>query len=157
LTETTQQVMELIETLHRGEREIARSRMGELWHRLPPDDRFHRCVLAHYMADAQDDAREELVWDLLAFEAASNARPEEFDDRFPGMSLASFFPSLHLNLASCYERIGEIDLARKHAIGAAAAAPSLSESHLGKLTADAIARLNARLDALGQGLSIPPT
>lgn len=107
------------------------------------------------MADAQDDVREELRWDLLAFEAASNARPEEFDDRFPGMSLASFFPSLHLNLASCYERSGEIGLARKHAICAAAAAPSLAESPLGKLTADAITRLNARLDALGKERATP--
>lgn len=58
--------------LHRaGDREEARNRLSALWHEIGPQgDAFHRCTLAHYMADTQDDPRDELDWDLRALEAA---------------------------------------------------------------------------------------
>ncbi|MBK3584812.1 hypothetical protein JHN49_14165, partial [Streptomyces sp. MBT57] len=53
--------------LHGGDREEARNRFGLLWAELGADgDALHRCTLAHYMADTQDDPGDELAWDLRA-------------------------------------------------------------------------------------------
>ena len=42
--------------LHAGDREEARNRLGEIWSEIGEEgDSLHRCTLAHYMADAQDD------------------------------------------------------------------------------------------------------
>ena len=62
-----------------------------------------------------------------------------------GVTLAVFMPSLHLNLAADYERVGELTLARVHATEAAEASRALPASPLGDLTRDAIARINRRL------------
>lgn len=138
-------ILAAIATLHRGEREQAQEELEAIWARVDPDDHFHRCVVAHYLADAQTDPAEELRFDQLALAAARRAQPSDFDGRFPGMTLASFFPSLHLNLAADYERVGELTLARMHAAEAQAASAALPSSQLGDLTRDAIARITRRL------------
>ncbi|MEU9030009.1 hypothetical protein AB0D46_21315 [Streptomyces sp. NPDC048383] len=57
--------------LHAGDREEARNRLGAIWSEIGEDgDSLHRCTLAHYMADAQDDPADELAWDLRALTAA---------------------------------------------------------------------------------------
>ncbi|WP_326696378.1 hypothetical protein OG909_02960 [Streptomyces sp. NBC_01754] len=65
--------------LHGGDREEARDRFGILWAEIgEAGDALHRCTLAHYMADAQDDPEDELAWDLRALAAAeglTEARP----------------------------------------------------------------------------------
>ncbi|MCB5907834.1 hypothetical protein [Streptomyces pinistramenti] len=107
--------------LHRaGDREEARNRLHALWHETGPHgDAFHRCTLAHYLADTQDDPKDELDWDLRALEAAEGflltRRPEAgegardggqvADGRgpcHPVIALRAFIPSLHLNLAADY-------------------------------------------------------
>ena len=138
-------ILAAVATLHRGERDQGRDELEAIWARIEPDDYFHRCVVAHYLADAQSDPAEELRYDQLALAAARRATPAEFDGRFPGMTLASFFPSLHLNLAADYERVGEITLARMHAAEAKAASAALPPTQLGDLTRDAIARITRRL------------
>lgn len=56
---------------HAGDREEAQQRFAALWEEIGPHaDPLHRCTLAHYMADTQQDPAEELRWDLLALEAA---------------------------------------------------------------------------------------
>ena len=57
---------------HAGDREEARNRFaravgGDRRGRATP---LHRCTLAHYMADTQDDPADELGWDLRALSAA---------------------------------------------------------------------------------------
>ena len=138
-------ILAAVATLHRGDRDQARGELEAIWARVEPDDYFHRCVVAHYLADAQSDPAEELRYDLLALSAARRATPAEFDGRFPGMTLAGFFPSLHLNLAADYERVGEFTLARMHAAEARAASAALPPTQLGDLTRDAIARITRRL------------
>ncbi|MFG2226640.1 hypothetical protein [Streptomyces sp. NPDC048644] len=106
--------------LHRaGDREEARNRLHALWHELGPyGNAFHRCTLAHYMADTQDDPEDELDWDVRALEVAEGfltQRPEadtgtrgggQVADgrgpRHPVIALRAFFPVLHLNLAADY-------------------------------------------------------
>lgn len=141
----TSELMAVIGVLHAGDKAAARERFALIWERLDPADHFHRCVLAHYMADAQEDLAEELRWDQRALDAASQATADEFADRLPGVTLASFVPSLHLNLASDHERLGTLDLARHHAALAARAADGLGDSELAGLTRSAIARLATRL------------
>ncbi|MFG3405465.1 hypothetical protein [Streptomyces sp. NPDC048142] len=67
--------------LHGGDREEARNRFGALWSELGADgDALHRCTLAHYMADTQDDPGDELAWDLRALTAAEGLRAAEGPD-----------------------------------------------------------------------------
>ncbi len=56
-----------------GERAAARQELAELWadvERGGGDD-FHRCVIAHVVADLQEDEREELMWDERALAASA--------------------------------------------------------------------------------------
>ena len=138
-------ILAAVDTLHRGDVDRARSELEAIWARVNPDDRFHRCVVAHYLADAQEHPAEELRYDVLALAAARSATAAEFDDRFPGVTLGGFLPSLHLNLAASYERVGELTLARVHAHEAAEAAARLPPTDLGELTRKAIERIARRL------------
>ncbi|MFD7628115.1 hypothetical protein ACFV7Q_19105 [Streptomyces sp. NPDC059851] len=73
--------------LHAGDREEARNRLRDLWTELGEDGAgLHRCTLAHYMADAQDDPADELAWDLRALTAACGPRdgPQEDPGEAPG-------------------------------------------------------------------------
>lgn len=141
----TTDLLAAIELLHRGERDAARAALETVWAGLAADDGFHRCVAAHYLADAQSSPDDELRWDQLALAAAAGASDEEFADAMPGMTLASFMPSLHLNLAADYERLGDLARARSHAVAAEQAAGALQTTDLGELTRQAIARIIRRL------------
>ncbi|MFJ7152895.1 tetratricopeptide repeat protein [Streptomyces sp. NPDC100445] len=121
---------------HGGDREEARSRFLDLWaeigeHGAP----LHRCTLAHYLADTQDDPADELAWDLRALSAA-----EELPDGVRG-----FLPSLHLNLAADYARLGRTDAAHSHLRRARTAASRLADDGYGEGVRSAIGRLEARL------------
>uniref|UniRef100_UPI00062CA6D4 tetratricopeptide repeat protein n=1 Tax=Streptomyces stelliscabiei TaxID=146820 RepID=UPI00062CA6D4 len=120
---------------HGGDREEARHRLLQLWAEIGEDGTpLHRCTLAHYMADTQDDPDTELAWDLRALSAAdelsdgrsaehatdhpahhqadhSAGRPREHHDE---LAVRAFYPSLHLNLAADYARLGRPDAARSH-------------------------------------------
>ncbi|WP_246555689.1 hypothetical protein, partial [Streptomyces virginiae] len=103
--------------LHAGDREEARNRLGEIWQEIGEEgDSLHRCTLAHYMADAQDDPADELAWDLRALTAADALRdgPGTGDDgpgngrpplREPRPAMRVFYPSLHLSLATDYLKL----------------------------------------------------
>lgn len=138
-------ILAAVDTLHRGDVDRARAELEAIWARVDPDDRFHRCVVAHYLADAQEHPIEELRYDVLALAAARGATAGEFDGRFPGVTLSGFLPSLHLNLAASYERVGELTLARVHAHEAAEAAARVPQTDLGELTRKAIERIARRL------------
>ena len=138
----------LLDAIHlalTGESEVARQRFSQLWTTLSIDDLFHRCVLAHYMADLQTDPNVELHWDQLALEAALVASPASFDGHIPDVTRDAFLPSLHLNLASSYERTRDLDSARRHAQLAMRAVASLPATPLGETTRAAILRISARL------------
>lgn len=146
-----QEVLDAVQGALTGEVEAARRRFAELWQALPLDDFFHRCVLAHYMADLQTEPNAELHWDELALEAALAAAPESFEQQMPGVTWASFLPSLHLNLASCYERTSSPLRAQEHALLALRSSATLPASPLAETTRGAILRLCERL-----GISTEP-
>ncbi|MFI1450054.1 hypothetical protein [Streptomyces virginiae] len=148
--------------LHAGDREEARNRLGEIWSEIGEQgDSLHRCTLAHYMADAQDDPADELAWDLRALTAAATADgPGDEPDDGPGTgppqdgrpvreephpAMRVFYPSLHLSLAADYVKLQRPEAARIHLARARAATGALSDDGYGNGVRAAIARLERRL------------
>ncbi|WP_282687649.1 MULTISPECIES: hypothetical protein [unclassified Streptomyces] len=132
--------------LHGGDREEARNRFGALWSELGADgDALHRCTLAHYMADTQDDPGDELAWDLRALTAAEGAGGGWSAEHRDLPAVRAFYPSLHLNLAADYLKLQCPDSARIHLQRARAAAESLADDGYGDGVRAAIDRLELRL------------
>ncbi|KAF5998615.1 hypothetical protein [Streptomyces sp. WAC00263] len=133
---------------HGGDREEARGRFLDLWGEIGEDgDPLHRCTLAHYLADTQDDPADELAWDLRALSAA-----EELTDaaeRHRSLAARAFYPSLHLNLAADYVKLGRSEAARSHLRRARGAAGALGNDRYGDGVRAAIGRLELRLDGTG--------
>ncbi|MER7792586.1 hypothetical protein [Streptomyces sp. NPDC097640] len=131
--------------LHRGgDREEARNRLAELWRELRDGgDPFHRCALAHYIADTQDDPADELMWDLLALAAAD--RIAGADGRPTATRVRAFYPSLHLNLAADYAKLGRREAARGQLALARASARGAGDGPYGVGVRAAIHRLALRL------------
>lgn len=102
--------------LHRGgDREEARDRFLDLWAEIGQDgDALHRCTLAHYMADTQDDPADELAWDLRALSAATELTDGRVAEHHHSLAARAFYPSLHLNLAADYAKLGHPEAARSH-------------------------------------------
>ncbi|MCJ1675887.1 hypothetical protein MTF65_00625 [Streptomyces sp. APSN-46.1] len=148
--------------LHAGDREEARNRLGEIWSEIGEEgDSLHRCTLAHYMADAQDDPAEELAWDLRALTAADGLGPAAAIPPTPGpgegppahpaphRAVRVFYPSLHLNLAADYVKLRRPEAARVHLARAREATGVLADDGYGYGSGvrAAIARLERRLAA----------
>ncbi|WP_053674164.1 hypothetical protein [Streptomyces sp. NRRL B-1140] len=135
---------------HAGDREEARHRFLGLWAEIGEDgDPLHRCTLAHYLADTQDDPADELAWDLRALTAAGEAGEE-------ALAVTALYPSLHLNLADDYDRLGRGDAARAHLRWARQAATALSDDCYAEGVRAAIGRLESRLGEGGTGTWTPP-
>ncbi|MFD4601202.1 hypothetical protein ACFWPQ_24620 [Streptomyces sp. NPDC058464] len=123
---------------HAGDREEARRRLLDLWTEIGEHGRpLHRCTLAHYLADTQDDPSDELAWDLRALSAADEAEG--------AVGLRGFYPSLHLNLAADYVKLGRTEAARSHLRRARGAAAALGDDGYGDGVRAAISRLELRL------------
>ncbi|MEU4269606.1 hypothetical protein [Streptomyces sp. NPDC026092] len=132
--------------LHGGDREEARNRFVELWGQLGPEgDPLHRCTLAHYLADAQDDPDAELAWDLRALLAAEELYGERSAGHDSAVALRALYPSLHLNLAADYLKLQRLDAARVHLDRARVASEALDDDGYGNGVRAAIERLEARL------------
>ncbi|GAA0582138.1 hypothetical protein [Streptomyces crystallinus] len=136
--------------LHGGDREEARNRFGALWAEIGEHgDPLHRCTLAHYMADAQDDAGDELAWDLRALAAADGLGrlgQDRLDAHHPSSAVRAFYPSLHLNLAADYVKLHRPDAARVHLDRAHAALDALADDAYGNGIRGALDRLERRLE-----------
>jgi hypothetical protein len=123
---------------HAGDREEARRRLLDLWTEIGAHGQpLHRCTLAHYLADTQDDPSDELAWDLRALSAADEAEG--------AVGLRGFYPSLHLNLAVDYVKLGRTEAARSHLHRARGAAAALGDDGYGDGVRAAITRLELRL------------
>ncbi|MFJ7208905.1 hypothetical protein ACIQWR_35915 [Streptomyces sp. NPDC098789] len=134
--------------LHAGDREEARNRLGDIWNEIGEEGpALHRCTLAHYMADAQDDPADELAWDLRALNAADGLRQEPIPLPLPQphSAVRVFYPSLHLNLAADYVKLSRPEAARIHLARARAATGALADDGYGDGVRAAISRLELRL------------
>jgi hypothetical protein len=123
--------------LHGGDREEARNRFGVLWSEIGEvGEAWHRCTLAHYLADTQDDPGDELAWDLRALTAAEGLGGGE-----AAPAVRAFYPSLHLNLAADYVKLQRPEAARLHLDLARNAADALGADGYGNGVRAAIDRV----------------
>lgn len=145
-----------------GAVDIPRS-LAACWARTRSSDIAQRCVLAHYLGDHQPTDIGSLLWDLRAL---------SYGRRLPADALveigitdaARLLPSLHLNAAEAYRRLGDVRRARFHAGEAQRAADRvrtrrdpIAEHPLDAATADAVDRLIDRLSRRpGAGSSPSP-
>ena len=117
-----------------------------MWDHIgPAGDPLRRVAVAHAMADVQDDPIDELAWDQRALHAAA----EVTDDRaaLAGLAVpaAGLYPSLHLNVAEDYRKVGDPAAARRHLELGLVAARSLGEDGYGAMITAALNRLGDRL------------
>jgi hypothetical protein len=132
---------------HAGARAEARERFARLWARLGPSgDPLHRCALAHHAADVQEDLGEELRWDLRALAAADELTDARAREHHGSLTVAGFYPSLHLNLADVHRRLGDTGQARVHLVEAERAVGALPDDGYDRMIRQGIARCAARLD-----------
>jgi hypothetical protein len=143
---------------HAGDREEARDRFLQLWAEIGEHgDALHRCTLAHYMADTQDDPADELAWDLRALTAAEELTDERLAEHEGAkaaegaLAVRALYPSLHLNLAADYVKLGRGGAARTHLRRARGAAGALADDPYGDGVRAAISRLELRLAEEGSG------
>ncbi|MFD3502740.1 hypothetical protein ACFWWT_33625 [Streptomyces sp. NPDC058676] len=131
---------------HAGDREEARQRFLSLWAEIGEDgDPLHRCTLAHYMADTQDDPFDELAWDLRALTAAEELTDDRLHEHEGALAVRALYPSLHLNLAADYVKLGRTEAARTHLRRAREASGALGDDAYGDGVRGAINRLELRL------------
>ncbi|GAA1694615.1 hypothetical protein GCM10009830_48030 [Glycomyces endophyticus] len=124
----------------------ARRTLLGLWAELgAAGDPLHRCTLAHHLADLHPDPAEALAWNVRALDAADALTDERTAAHHPGLAVAGFYPSLHLNLADDYRRLGSFEAAQRHIDAALAHAPALADDPYGQLIGDAITRTAASI------------
>lgn len=123
LPDTTMNAITEAVTLGRsGDIETARTRLLGIWSEIgTAGDPLHRCTLAHYLADLYDDPAQALAWDIRALDAAGALSDDRAQQHHTSLRVAGFYPSLHLNLADNYRRLGswnaaadQIAAAREH-------------------------------------------
>ncbi|MEV5410288.1 hypothetical protein AB0K60_15805 [Thermopolyspora sp. NPDC052614] len=132
---------------HRGQPGAARELFAQIWEDIGGEqgDPLHVCVLAHSMADVQDDVQQELMWDLRALAAADLITDERVAQTGLPISVAGLYPSLHLNLTDCYRKLGDLDRAREHLEKARATIGALGDDEYGQLIKGGLERLAEQL------------
>ncbi|MFF2506380.1 hypothetical protein ACFVTY_23790 [Streptomyces sp. NPDC058067] len=137
---------------HAGDREEARDRYLGLWAEIGEDgDPLHRCTLAHYLADAQDDPNDELAWDLRALSAAEGLTESRLARHEQSLAVRALYPSLHLNLAADYVKLGRPEAARSHLTRARGVVGALADDGYGDGVRAAIARLEQKVAGMPPG------
>ncbi|MEV8633805.1 hypothetical protein AB0395_19315 [Streptosporangium sp. NPDC051023] len=132
---------------HQGQREAARDLFTQIWDDIGGEqgDPLHVCVLAHSMADVQDDVHQELMWDLRALAAADLVTDERVGQAGVTLSAAGLYPSLHLNVSECYRKLGDLGRAREHLQQAQAKIGALGDDGYGQLIKGGLKRLAEQL------------
>jgi hypothetical protein len=110
----------------------ARQKLLNLWSAIGvAGDPLHRCSLAHYLADLYEDPAQALAWDVRALDAADAVTEQRVQEHHASLHIAGFYPSLHLNLADNYRRLGSFDAASEHINAAKEHAPNLRQDAYG--------------------------
>ncbi|MET7767133.1 hypothetical protein [Nocardia sp. NPDC005366] len=131
-----------------GHRTAARTALGELWTSIGPlGDPLHRCTLAHYLADLQDDAAQALAWDIRAIDAADGLTDDRARRHDRSLDVRGFYPSLHLNLADNYRRLGSFDAARREIDTARTHLHTLGDDAYGTIIRSALDGVEAAIRA----------
>ena len=131
-----------------GERTTARDLFAQIWDEIGGErgDPLHVCVLAHAMADVQDDVHQELLWDQRALAAAGSLTDDRLTQAGVPMPVAALYPSLQLNLGECYRKLGDLDRARECLQQARAGIGALGDDDYGRLIRSGLDQLAQQLD-----------
>lgn len=122
-----------------GDIASARRKLLALWSTIGvTGDPLHRCTLAHHLADLYEDPAQALAWDIRALDAADAMTERRVQQHHAGLRIAGFYPSLHLNLADNYRRLGAFDAATEHITAAEEHAPNLPQDAYGALIRTAL-------------------
>ncbi|CCQ18279.1 MAG: hypothetical protein WBD41_11485 [Rhodococcus sp. (in: high G+C Gram-positive bacteria)] len=122
-----------------GNADTARTQLQDLWKLIGVSgDPFHRCTLAHYMADLHTDPAQALAWDVRALDAADAVSEQRVQQHHTNLHIEGFYPSLHLNLADNYRRLGSFDTAREHLTAARERLSALPDDSYGELIRTAL-------------------
>ncbi|MEV4205553.1 hypothetical protein [Nocardia salmonicida] len=131
-----------------GDPDRARAGLLAVWADIgPAGDPLHRCTLAHYLADTYDDPAEALVWDVRALDAADTLTDTRLHDHHAGLQVAGFYPSLHLNLADNFRRLGAFPAATRHIEAARERLDTLPDDDYGALIRGACTGVAAAIAA----------
>ncbi|SHL03226.1 hypothetical protein SAMN05443637_116148 [Pseudonocardia thermophila] len=131
-----------------GERAAACEELETLW--VEHTDPLHRCVIAHFLADLQDDVHAELLWDERALAAAGEIGDDQVREIAPGLQVRGFLPSLYGSVADDHRRLGDADRARGYLAEAQAATDALGDDPYG-------AHVTQLLDDIGRALAAGST
>ena len=93
------------------------------------DDAYAKIFLAHSLADVQENPKDELEWDLRALAFMDELTEQLAIERGNRGGKNALLPSLHLNLAVDYRRLGDDANAHRHF--------ELGQAQLGALSDDA--------------------
>jgi hypothetical protein len=148
-----QSITAAVELGRSGNRDEARRRLTELWDESAADA-FHRCTLAHYLADLQPSTEEELVWDLRALDEARQLTDGRVQQVHESLQVRGFLPSLHLNLADDYRRLGRFGEAAAQLDAARVWLDALADDGYGDLVRGGVDRV-AKALAAGSTATIP--
>lgn len=138
-----------IELRQQGRNREAREVFDQLWAEIGGEagDPMARCMIAHSNADAQDDVEDELRWDHIALDAARAVTDEQVTAAgMDASGAAALFPSLHLNLAECYRKLGNFEQARAHLSDARQTLDALPDGDYATTIRDSFNELARTLD-----------
>ena len=131
-----------------GDKVQAREALTRLWEQVgSAGDPLHRCSIAHYLADLQDAVEDELLWDQRAMAAVVDLKDERAQRFHQSLQVRGFLPSLHLNLADDYRRIGDRDRAEHHVEAARELTDELPSDDYGSMLRGAIGQVAELLEA----------
>ncbi|MEV6139512.1 hypothetical protein AB0L63_26355 [Nocardia sp. NPDC051990] len=153
VSDTTQSAQETMTAITRavelgrtGSAQAARDTLLEIWAALGPQgDPLHRCTLAHYLADLYDDPAQALCWDVRALDAADGLTDERLRRHDQNLDVRGFYPSLHLNLADNYRRLGSFDAAQREIDAAQGYVDALGNDGYGAMIRTAIDEVAAAI------------
>ena len=130
-----------------GNRTTAREDLEAIWTEVEQrgGDAFHRCVIAHFLADLQDDDRDELMWDERALAALAGVTDERAQEYDKSLQVRGFMPSLYLSLADDHRRLGDTDRAHEFLSKARTVSDTLGDDAYGELVRSALEKIGRAL------------
>ena len=127
-----------------GDRAQGRHDLQACWAGTAETDHAQRCILAHYLADLEDDLAGEVAWDEHALTAFTHVHDTDLAP--VGIAAAAgLAPSLHLNLGDGYLRQGHTTQARDQLAAGLAALSALPDDGYGTMIRRGLTGLQERL------------
>lgn len=111
-----------------GNNEEALLLFEKAWKKAGNDQ--ERFIAAHYVARYQNEVASKLKWDQLAL---------DFALKIEDANIKAYYPSLYLNIAKCYEDLGDRGLAKRNYELADGFAQFLPDDGYGKMIRSGIA------------------